>query len=255
MRKSLFAIPIVFVVAVLDLGCTPVVSESHPFSVVLITVDTRRPDRLGTYGYARARTPAIDEFASEGALFENVYCDVPWTTASVASIVTGLFNTEHGLQAPWLRPPEDQTTMAEVFGSHGYKTGAVVGIFSLDAVYGLDQSFDFYDDDFSLPAVVLSDHDPANRIDLKISDDLQEYAQLADAKMKNDAYKTDGAVTDSALEWLDQNKGEPFLLWAHYFGPHERLIFVEGARDNRRRIIADYDRDLANTRILRSAAC
>ena len=214
---------------------------------MLITVDTLRSDRLGAYGYAAADTPAIDQFASEGVLFENVYCDIPWTTASVASIMTGLFSTEHGLQEPWLRLPESQLTMAEVFRGQGYRTGAVVGIFSLDSVYGLDQGFDSYDDDFSLPAIVLSSRSSGERIDLKITDDLQEYARLAEAKLHNDAYKKDGAVTDGALEWLSDNKGEPFFLWAHYFGPHERLIFVEGSRDNKTRIIADYDRDLANT--------
>jgi arylsulfatase A-like enzyme len=238
----------VVIIAGAVVGCSrEVPEETHPFSVVLITVDTLRSDRLGAYGYAAASTPAIDEFASDGALFENVYCDIPWTTASVASIMTGLFSTEHGLQQPWLRLPEGQLTMAEVFRSHGYKTGAVVGIFSLDSVYGLDQGFDSYDDDVSLPAVVLPDRSSDTKIDLKITDDLKEYSRLAEAKLHNDAYKEDGAVTDSALAWLGDNKDEPFFLWAHYFGPHERLFFIEGSRDNKTRIVADYDRDLART--------
>jgi arylsulfatase A-like enzyme len=221
--------------------------ETRPLSGVLITVDTLRSDRLGAYGYAAARTPAIDEFAAEGAPFENVYCDIPWTTASMASIMTGRFSTEHGLQEPWLRLPEGQLTVAEVFRDHGYNTSAVVGIFSLDSVYGLDQGFDSYDDDFSLPAVVLQDRSPDTKIDLKISDDLTEYSRLAEAKLHNDAYKEDGAVTDSALAWLAANKDEPFFLWVHYFGPHERLIFTEGSRDNKSRMVAEYDRDLAGT--------
>ena len=228
-------------------GCSYTAPEPLPFGVVLITVDSLRSDRLGAYGYASAKTPSIDEFASDGALFENAYSDISWTTASVASIMTGLYTTGHGLNQPWLRLPENQLTIAEVYRGEGYETAAVVGIFSLDAVYGLDQGFDSYDDDFSLPSVVLDNQAPASNIELKISDDLQEYNRLSDAKQHNDAYKEDDAVTDSALAWLRKRKSGPFFLWVHYFGPHERLIIIKGGPDNRRRIIEDYDRDLAVT--------
>jgi len=238
---------VAIVVAGLAAGCSRVEPEPHPLSVVLITVDTLRSDRLGVYGYAAAKTPAIDELASEGALFEDVYCDIPWTTASMASMMTGLFSTEHGLQAPWLRLPDDQLTIAEVFQSEGYQTGAVVGIFSLDAVYGLDQGFDSYDDDFSLPAVILPDAAPMEHIELEISDGPQEFVRRTEAKLHNDAYKDDAEVTDNALEWLNENIGGPFFLWAHYFGPHERLVFSKDAYDNKTRMIREYDGDLART--------
>lgn len=227
-------------------GCSREVSEPPPFSVLFISVDTLRSDRLGAYGYAKAETPAIDQFAREGALFENAYCDVPWTTASMTSVMTGLFSTEHGLQAPWLKLPESNLTVAEIFRDHGYRTGAVIGIFSLDAAYGLDQGFDFYDDEFSLPAFVHPDQPADKHIELEVTEDLQAYARLATDKLYNDAYKKDSDVTDSALEWLNANKNEPFFLWAHYFGPHERLMFTKGLKRNRIRIVADYDRELTD---------
>lgn len=230
-------------------GCAREESSPQPVSVVLITVDTLRSDRIGAYGYAEASTPAIDELAAEGTLFENVYCDVSWTTASVATILTGLFSTEHGLQAPWLRLPDTQLTVAEVFRNSGYSTGAVVGIFTLDSAYGLDQGFDYYDDDFSLPTIVLADRAPTTHVGLKITDDLQEYARLTNEKLNNDAYKLDGDVSDSALAWLADNKNQPFFLWVHYFGPHERLLFGKNVEANRSRIIRDYDLDLAKTDI------
>ena len=52
----------------------------RPLSLVLISVDTLRPDRLGIYGYARATAPAIDAFARERAVvFENVVSVSSWT--------------------------------------------------------------------------------------------------------------------------------------------------------------------------------
>lgn len=246
MRLVSTAISSLLVMAGIVSGCSGEPPEPRPFSVVFISVDTLRSDRLGAYGYAKAKTPAIDQFASESALFENAYCDVPWTTASMTSVMTGLFSTEHGLQAPWLKLPDSKLTVAEIFRDHGYRTGAVIGIFSLDSAYGLDQGFDFYDDEFSLPAFVHPDQPADKHIELEVTEDLQEYARLATEKLYNDAYKNDADVTDSALGWLNENKNEPFFLWAHYFGPHERLMFTKGLKRNRIRIIADYDRELTD---------
>ena len=246
MRLELGAILSLFMLAGFASGCSRETPAPRPFSVIFISVDTLRSDRVGAYGYKKADTPAIDQLAAEGVLFENAYCDVPWTTASMTSFMTGLYSTQHALQAPWLKLPESRQTMAEVFQENGYKTGAVIGIFSLDSAYGLDQGFDEYDDAFSLPAIVHPTRgDSETHIELEVTDDLQAYAKLVDEKVYNDAYKSDEAVTDSSLEWLEENQDEPFLLWAHYFGPHERLIFGEGATDNRDRIVAVYDLELA----------
>ncbi len=246
--SNLWSMPLAMLLSVVGMvsGCTSEAPEPRPFSIIFISVDTLRSDRLGAYGYAKAKTPSIDQFAKEGALFENMYCDVPWTTASMTSVMTGLYSTEHGLQAPWLKLPDAQLTVAEIFRERGYRTGAVIGIFSLDAAYGLDQGFDYYDDDFSLPAIVHPDQPADKHIDLEVTEDLQAYARLAEAKVYNDAYKKDSDVTDSALAWLGDNKNESFFLWAHYFGPHERLMFGKDLADNRIRIIADYDRELTD---------
>lgn len=247
MRVSLSDILVILTIAGIGLGCQQEsVESSSAFSVVFITVDTLRADRLGVTGYESATTPAIDQLASEGVLFENVYCDVSWTTASITSMMTGLFNPEHGLQAPWLKLPESQLTVAEIFRDYGYETGAVVGIFSLDSAYGLDQGFDFYDDNFSLPVIAHPDFPADQRIDLEVTEDLQEYARLAESKLFNDAYKKDADVTDDSLAWLEKNAGKPFFLWIHYFGPHERLIFGDDAANNRERIVEVYDRELSD---------
>ena len=41
----------------------PVVPPEPPVSVLLITIDTLRADRLGAYGDAAARTPVLDGIA------------------------------------------------------------------------------------------------------------------------------------------------------------------------------------------------
>lgn len=71
-------------------------------NVILITIDTLRPDRLSAYGYTKNRTPNFDRLATEGVLFENAFCDVTWTTPSMASVmrddpapVTPAIRTQH----------------------------------------------------------------------------------------------------------------------------------------------------------------
>ncbi|HTT24458.1 MAG TPA: sulfatase-like hydrolase/transferase, partial [Candidatus Sulfotelmatobacter sp.] len=49
---------------------TPTTSRSAT-NVVVITIDTLRPDHLGCYGYKNIRTPNIDALAADGVRFER----------------------------------------------------------------------------------------------------------------------------------------------------------------------------------------
>ena len=61
----------------------------RPLNVLLVTLDTLRPDRLGCYGYSNIETPNLDRFAQRGVLFENAVAQAPLTAPSHASIFTG----------------------------------------------------------------------------------------------------------------------------------------------------------------------
>lgn len=221
---------------------------SRPPSVLLITIDTLRPDRLGCYGHPTNATPAIDRLAREGMLFEHAYCDIPWTTGSMSSVMTGQYGSGHGLRLPTEKLSPTAVTMAERLHDHGFQTAAIIGSFPLDSVYGLDQGFETYDDEFSMPMI----NDPAatvQHVDSRLPDDMSAQAEFVRQKFLNDAYRPDEDVTDAAIRWLDGKRqrgwfGRPFLLWVHYFGPHEKLFgdrsFVAQEPD----IIAAYDADV-----------
>jgi arylsulfatase A-like enzyme len=68
-----------------------------PRSILLISLDTLRPDHLGAYGYERATSPRLDTLASQGVLFENAVSPAPWTLPSHASLFTGLYPSHHGM--------------------------------------------------------------------------------------------------------------------------------------------------------------
>ena len=114
-------------------------------NLVLISVDTLRPDHLSLYGYPRETTPRLDERAGRGAVvFERAIASAPWTLPSHASIFTGLDAVRHGVNQHWGLPPS-LLTLAEVLRGHGYATHAVTGGGFVHQQYGFAQGFDAYE--------------------------------------------------------------------------------------------------------------
>lgn len=63
--------------------------KEEPRQVVLIFVDTLRPDHLGTYGYERETSPALDAWSKDATVFEMARSVAPWTLPSTRSVTTG----------------------------------------------------------------------------------------------------------------------------------------------------------------------
>lgn len=221
-------------------------AERQPRNVVLITVDTLRADRLSAYGYQGARTGAIDRLAREGVIFSRSYCDMPWTTGSMASVMTGKYGPGHGVLFPWQRLSNENVTLAEELASAGFDTGAVVGSFPVAAVYGLNQGFAHYDDHFTTPFYLGSNNaegvSEVEPVEVLLSGSVEELRETFDRKMHGDAFRPDLDVSAQAVRWLEQRGEERFFLWVHFFGPHERIYTDRGRQ--RQRIVDDYDWDL-----------
>jgi arylsulfatase A-like enzyme len=186
-------------------------------NVILITIDTLRADRLSVYGYAKHRTPNFDRLAQEGVLFENAFCDVTWTTPSMASVMTGRYATVHGLRSSFQRLSADATTLAKLLRAHGVHTAAIVASYALAAVFGLDNGFSLYDEEFTQrmidPHAVAMPARPGG---------VNEVRQSLAYRAAHHAYRTDSELSDRAERWLRGKPDEPFFLWLHYFGPHEK---------------------------------
>lgn len=163
-------------------------------NVLLITLDTTRADRIGCYGYAPARTTAIDALAAGGVTFENASVTVPLTLPSHASMLTGLYPPENGLHNNGEgRLADGIPTLAEVLKSHAYRTGAFIGSVVLHGRWGLDRGFEIYDDD------------------------------MAGGERHGDdthLMRSGRMVADSALNWLNTLDDQPFFCWVHFFDPH-----------------------------------
>lgn len=65
--------------------------------VLLIDIDTLRPDHMGCYGYGRQTTPNLDAVAKEGVLFNNYFCSDAPCLPSRAALISGKFGIHSGV--------------------------------------------------------------------------------------------------------------------------------------------------------------
>lgn len=66
-------------------------------NILLIDIDTLRPDHMGCYGYQRNTTPCIDRIAKEGVCFNEYYCSDAPCLPSRAALITGQFGIHNGV--------------------------------------------------------------------------------------------------------------------------------------------------------------
>ena len=176
---------------------SPAVTPAR-MNLLLITLDTTRADRLGCYGYARAKTRHLDRLAAEGVRFEYALSPAPITLPAHASILTGLYPPGHGVRNNGNFYLSDRhPTLATVLQGQGYRTGAFVSSFILDRRYGLARGFEVYDDAMqgAQPEVI---------------------ALLAERRGDRTAL-----VLSQWLEGQAKAPGAPFFAWLHLYDPHE----------------------------------
>ncbi len=112
--------------------------------VVLVSLDTLRPDRLGAFGSERGLTPALDALAAESLRFPRAWSPEPFTLTAHMTLLTGLTPSVHGLE-PDRGLPDGVTTLAASFREAGWVTAAVVDtVVWLEPRYGFARGFDVY---------------------------------------------------------------------------------------------------------------
>jgi len=110
-------------------GCSDggrLTGAARGWNVVLISVDTQRADRLGGYGYQRRETsPRTDTLVFDaGVRFERAASPRGATWPAMASVLSGLYPSGHGVVRNGYRFPDDVPTLPLVLKDAGYQTGA-----------------------------------------------------------------------------------------------------------------------------------
>ena len=162
--------------------------EGPPRSVVLVTIDTLRADRL-----TPEVAPTLAALAATGVRFTTARTAVPLTLPAHTTLLTGQRPPQHGVRLNGQTLAADVPTLATALAGAGYRTAAFVGAYALDRRFGLARGFSTYDDQVS------RDWDAADRLE---------------------AERPAGAVVDAAIAWLDRAPAGPFFLWVHLYDPH-----------------------------------
>ncbi|MCZ6767583.1 MAG: sulfatase-like hydrolase/transferase, partial [bacterium] len=114
-------------------------------SVLLLTIDTLRPDYLSLNGYDRATSPFLDDFLADAFQFSRAITPIARTTPALASLLTGAYPHTTGVRTLTDSLSDEVTSIAEVFREAGYQTVAVVTNNVLKPERRLDRGFDVYD--------------------------------------------------------------------------------------------------------------
>ena len=117
---------VVLVICLAAASCSKPPDQPRPGSpaarsLLLITIDTLRADRVGAYGYTAARTPAIDALAARGARFERAFSAAPITLTSHATIMTGRYPPGHGARHNGMRMDPAVPTLADTLSRQRFR--------------------------------------------------------------------------------------------------------------------------------------
>ena len=114
-------------------------------NVVVLVIDTLRADKLRPFNpETRVKTPAIDCFSSEGAVFRLAQSPENWTKPAVASILTGLHPQTHQQKTGDAALPSSAVLLSEHLKEHGFATGSFIANGYVSDRFGFDQGWDDY---------------------------------------------------------------------------------------------------------------
>lgn len=208
-----YATGLLLLAALIFFGCgggsqtssTAVKSQPDAPNVVMIVVDTLRPDRLGAWGQARETSPHIDKLAAESIRFSRATSQAPWTTPSTASLLTSLYPHELGIETEPNKVPDEAILLPELLRDRGYQTFGVVASSFLSQLFNFDQGFGSFED--------------------------RNVSGLMSI--------TSPEVTTAAIKMLQRrDRSRPFFLFVHYFDPHfhynshSDFDFADGEQDD-----------------------
>jgi arylsulfatase A-like enzyme len=114
-------------------------------NVVVVLIDTLRASKLQAYyPKSRVKTPAIDQFVSDGVLFERAQSPENWTKPAVASVLTSLHPATHKTKQDASKLPRSALMLSEVYKKQGFRTASFIANGYVSNAFGFDQGWDHY---------------------------------------------------------------------------------------------------------------
>lgn len=157
--------------------------------IVVVVMDTARPDYLSVYGHPRGTSPFLEEFARSGTVYDRAYSTSCWTLPAHASLFTGAAPQKHGATQtrPSLGP--ELPVLAEELAAAGYRTGGFSANAWVSKTSGLARGFEVFED---------------------------RWRRTESPDAGPDVHPTVVAVRD----WLSKEDGRPEFLFVNLIEPH-----------------------------------
>ena len=185
-----------------------IVNDKQKPNILYIMSDDHTTQAFGIYGSRLSSlnpTPNLDKIASEGMIFDNVFCNNSLCVPSRASIITGQYPQTNGaLDLSGHISSENQYLPIEMKKA-GYLT-AMIGKWHL-----VDEpaAFDYYN---IFPGQGKYFDPPTME---------KGQGQWPDNKTYHQGHSSD-VITDLSLKWLKtRDKSKPFFLMHHFKAPHD----------------------------------
>lgn len=198
-------------------------------NILFIQTDQLTIDVLAAYGNPVAVTPAIDQLAATGVVFDNCYCNFPLCAPSRASMSTGMLASKIGAFDNAAELPASIPTYAHYLREAGYETclSGKMHYVGPDQLHGFETRLttDIYPGDFSwtpdwsqtgfhgaTDARVLTDSGVCSR---NVQIDYDEAVTFHAVQKIYDTARRDTARTDTA---------RPFFIQVSYTHPHDPYL-------------------------------
>ena len=109
LRLAAIALGLTLIAAV---GCEGPRGDDRP-NIVVIMLDTARPDLLSVYGHPRPTSPSLESFAAHGTRFDRAYSSSSWTLPAHGSLFTGAAPEVHQANQTSKRVADSLPLLAE----------------------------------------------------------------------------------------------------------------------------------------------
>jgi arylsulfatase A-like enzyme len=211
-------------------ACEPA-PEPTPPNILWIVWDTVRADHLGLYGYERATTPFLDEWALGARVYEDCLAAGVATVPSHASMFTGLAVGEHGSHNANPTLAEGLDTLAELLARSGYGTYVWSANPHISGSHGFTQGFEVEQhpwDDRNLERARALVREKLR------TDEAERFEGRVERGNKVDwAVKASGTLAREGLtEWLDGiDGGRPWFAFLNYMEAHRELVSSRSYRE------------------------
>jgi uncharacterized sulfatase len=190
-------------------------AERQRPNIVFILADDLSPTAVGFAGNTQVRTPHIDRIAREGAVLAQAFVTTPVCSPSRAGLAASRYSSELGI-LDWINPRQEPelgldpslTTWMQQLQHAGYRTG-LFGKWHLGTADRFHPTRRGYDEFVGFRDGGRPPRDAVLEIDGK--------------DVKTEGFIVD-VVTNHALEFLERNANQPFLLSLHYREPHSAWL-------------------------------